>query len=330
MTNRKFRLFKGLGTVLALCSLVAFSSASATAASYPTKPIRLIVPYAAGGSSDFVGRLIAAGLTERLGKQLVVDFRAGGGSVIGTELVARSEPDGYTLLANTAAFTTLAAIQKLPYDPIKDFTFLARTAISPSAFTVHSSVPVKSVREFIALAKQKPGQLLFASSGMGGSSHMGIELFKMMADIDVKIVQFKGGGPALIDHVGGHSHATILSLSQPLPHIQSGKLRLIASCGEKRSALLPDTPTISESGVPGYELSQWFGMFAPAGVPAPIVERLANELKVILNSEEMKKRFLKEGVEADYMGPAEFGKFAEQEIIKWTAVVKKANIKLEE
>jgi tripartite-type tricarboxylate transporter receptor subunit TctC len=329
MKTKNRSLFKILGILLTLCLLMALSSTAVTAASYPTKPIRLIIPYSAGGSSDIVGRLIAAGLTERLGKQVVAEFRGGGGSVIGTELAARSEPDGYTLLANTASFTALAAIQKLPYDPIKSFTFLARTATSPYVFTVHSSVPVKSVKEFIALAKQKPGQLSFASSGMGGSTHMGLENLKMMAGIDVKIVQFKGGGPALIDHVGGHSHAAILSLSQPLPHIQSGKLRLLATCGEKRTALLPDTPTISESGVPGYELSQWFGLFAPAGVPAPIVERLANELKVILNSEDMKKRLMKEGVEVEYMGPAEFGKFVEQDIIKWTAVVKKANIKLE-
>jgi tripartite-type tricarboxylate transporter receptor subunit TctC len=329
MKKEKFALIKILGILLALSMVLAFSATAATTASYPTKPIRLIVPYSAGGSSDFVARLVANGLTERLGKQVVLDFRGGGGSVIGTELAARSEPDGYTLLANTASFTALAAIQKLPYDPIKSFTFLARTATSPYVFTVHSSVPVKSVRDFIALAKQKPGQLLFASSGMGGSSHMGIELFKMLADIDVKIVQFKGGGPAMIDHVGGHSHAAILSLSQPLPHIQSGRLRLLATCGEKRTKLLPDAPTISESGVPGYELSQWFGLFAPAGLPAPIAQRLSNELKVILNSEDMKKRFMQEGVEADYMGPAEFGKFIEQDISKWTAVVKKANIKLE-
>jgi tripartite-type tricarboxylate transporter receptor subunit TctC len=329
MKNEKFALIKILGVLLAFSLLVALSSTAATAASYPEKPIRLIVPYAPGGSSDIVGRLLASGLTERLGKQVVTEFHGGGGSVIGTELVARSAPDGYTLLTNTAAFTALAAVQKLPYDPIKDFTFLARTAASPNVFTVHSSVPVKTVKEFIALAKQKPGQLIFASSGMGGSTHMGLESFKLMADIDVKIVHFKGGGPALIDHVGGHSHAAMLSLSQPLPHIQSGKLRLLASCGEKRTAFLPDTPTIAESGVPGFDLSQWFGLWAPAGVPAPIVERLANEVKVILNSEEMKKRLSKEGVEPDYLGSAEFAKFAEQDIVKWTAVVKKANIKLE-
>ena len=219
---------------------------------------------------------------------------------------------------------------KLPFDPIKSFAPIARVGSNSNVLVVHPSVPANSVKELVALAKAKPGQLLFASVGVGASLHMSMELFKIVADVDYKIVQFKGGGPALTDLIGGHSHASISTLISVLPHIKSGKVRALGTGGEKRNPGLPDVPTIAEAGVPGYESIQWWGILAPAGTPAPIVARLSSEIKAILSSDDMKERFLKDGVEVDYLGPTEFGKFLEKEQAEWTRVVKKANIKLEE
>jgi tripartite-type tricarboxylate transporter receptor subunit TctC len=298
---------------------------------YPSKPVRLIIPWPPGGSNDLVGRQIAAKLSERLGKQVVVDNRGGAGGVIGTELGAKADPDGYTLMIAAAHHTVYAPLHsKLPFDPIKSFTPIARLASGPNVLVVHPSFPGKSVKDLIAAAKQKPGQLVFVSSGIGGSLHMGAELFKIMADIDVKIVQFKGGGPAMIDLLGGHSHAFICSLIAALPHIKSGKLIALGTGGAKRSAILPDVPTIAEAGVPGYETINWWGILAPAGTPAPVVAKLNGEIKAILAAEDVKKRFLNDGVEVDHLDPTAFAGFLDKETANWTRVVKKANIKLAE
>jgi tripartite-type tricarboxylate transporter receptor subunit TctC len=213
---------------------------------------------------------------------------------------------------------------------MKSFTPIARLVSAPNALFVNPSVPANSVKELIALAKQKPGQLVFGSSGVGSSSHMWVELFKSMADIDFKIVHFKGAGPSMIDLLGGHSHALIASLSLVLPHAKSGKVRMLGSGGLKRSDVLPDVPTIAEAGLPGYEAINWYGILAPAGTPAPIVDRLNKELKVILTLDDVKKWLVTNGAEVDYLGPTEFGSFLEREMTKWAGVAKKANIKLEE
>ncbi len=218
---------------------------------------------------------------------------------------------------------------KLYFDPIKSFTPIARVGSGPNVLVVHPSLPANSVKELIALAKQKPGQLLFSCNGVGGSLHMGVELFKTMAGIDLTIVQFKGGGPAMIDLLGGHSQGFISSLIAAMPHIKSGKLRALGTGGSKRSSVLPDVPTIAEGGLPGYTSINWWGILAPAGTPAPIVTRLSNELKAIVAMDDVKKRFLNDGIEADHMGPAEFGAFLEEEQANWARIVKKANIKLE-
>jgi tripartite-type tricarboxylate transporter receptor subunit TctC len=300
------------------------------AASYPSRPVRLIVPYPPGGTTDIVGRLIAAKLSKHLGKQVIVDNRGGGGGIIGTEAAAKAAPDGYTLFVGSGAYSIQPALQKLPYDPLKSFTPVARAVSGPLVLIVHTSVPAHSVKELIALAKQKPGQLIFVTSGIGGNPHMGVELFKIMADIDFKIVHFKGGGPAIIDLLGGHSHAAINSIPQALPHIESGKFRVLGTSGVKRSVYLPDVPTIAEAGVPGYEVTQWFGILSPAGTPAPIVARLNKELKAILALADVKKQFLAAGAEVNYLGPTEFGQYIEKDISQWARVVKKANIKFEE
>jgi tripartite-type tricarboxylate transporter receptor subunit TctC len=221
--------------------------------------------------------------------------------------------------------------EKLPFDPIKSFVPIARVGSGPNVLVVHPSLPAHSVKDLIALAKQKPGQLLFPCSGVGTVFHMGAELFKMMAGIDLTIVQFKGGGPAMIDLLGGHSQVFISSLIAAMPHIKSGKLRALGTGGSVRSSILPDVPTIAEAGgLPGYTSMNWWGILAPAGTPAPIVTRLSNELKAVVGKDEVKKRFLSDGIEAEYMGPAEFGTFLQEEQAKWTRIVKQANIKLEQ
>jgi len=329
MTSRQI---KTLIKLLALLAALAVFPVSLFAAAddYPNKPVRLIIPWPPGGSNDLVGRQIAAKLSERLGKQVVVDNRGGAGGVIGTEMAAKADPDGYTLVIVAAHHTVYTPLhEKLPFDPLKSFTPIARAGSGPNVLVVHPSFPAKSVKELIAQAKQKPGQLIFVSSGVGGSLHMGAELFKIKADIDFKIVQFKGGGPAMTDLLGGHSNAFICSMIAALPHIKSGKLRALGTGGAKRSAILPDVPTIAEAGVPGYETINWWGILAPAGTPAPIVTKLNNEIKAILASDDVKEGFLKKGIEVDHLGPAEFGKYLEKETANWTRVVKKANIRLE-
>jgi len=322
-------LLATLGIVLALSLVLPVPAVLAAADSYPSKPVRLVIPFPPGGSNDIVGRLIAAKLTERLGKQVIVDNRGGAGGVLGSEMVAKADADGYTLLIVSAAYGFNPALYTLPFDPVKSFAPIAKLASGPNSLTVHPSVPANSVKELIALAKQKPGQLINACAGVGSFQHMGTELFKIMAGIDFKIVQFKGGGPAMIDQLGGHSDFSLGSLIQTLPHIQSGKFRVLATGGAKRSAILPDVPTIAEAGVPGYEATNWWGIFAPAGTPGPIVDRLNKEIKTLLSSAEVQKLFLNEGADVDYIGPADFGPFVEREIIKWGKVVKEANIKVE-
>jgi len=330
MKNRKPQPFKILGMLLALSILLTFPTAALSADTYPNKTVRLIVPFAPGGANEIASRLIATELSERLGKQVIVDNRPGGGTIIGTEMVANAVPDGYTLLFTNAFTATPAIHKKLPYDPMQSFIPIAKVGSTPYIIVVHSSVPANSLKDLIALAKQKPGQLIFGGGGTGSNQHLAIELFKIMSDIDFKIVQFKGGGPQFIDLLGGHSHVGFQSMGTALPQVKSGKIRILATCGRKRSVILPDVPTVAEAGVPGYEATTWWGIYAPTGTPALIVDRLNKELKAILSSDEVKKRFLTFEADADYIAPPEFGTFLKEDMAKWARVVKLANIKLEE
>ncbi len=322
MHKARQSLLKALGVLLALTT-------AAAAQDYPTKPLRLIIPFPPGGSNDVVGRIVATQLGERLGKQVVVDNRGGAGGVLGTEVAANAPPDGYTLLVISLAHTVNPGLYKLRYDPIKSFLPVAMIGSGANVLSVHPSVPVSSVQELIALAKQKPGELNYASAGPGSFQHMGSELFKLMANVDIVHVPFKGGGPAMIDVVGGHSHVLFSSLVQTMPHIRSGKLRALGTGGVKRSAILPDVPTIAEAGVPGYEMANWWGIVAPAGTPQAVVDRLSKELAVVLSAPETQKQFSTEGAEVVQKTPAEFGQFIETELTKWQRVVKEANIKPE-
>ncbi len=314
--------------LVTLCVLFALS-ATLTAESYPTKPVRIIVPFPPAGSNDIVARAIATPLSERLGKQVIVDNRPGAGAVVGTELAASAPKDGYTLLIVSLTHAINPWLYKLPYDPIKDFAPIAMIASGPIVLTANAGLEAKSVNELIALAKAKPGQLQYASAGVGTLTHLSAELFKLAAGIDMLHVPFRGGGPANIDLIGGHTKVMFNNVPTAMPHIRSGKLRALGVGGARRIAVLADVPTIAEAGVPGYEASNWWGILAPAGTPATIVERLHTEITAIQKSPDVQKQFAAEGAEVLHMSPAEFGAFLVKEMNKWERVVKTANIRAE-
>jgi len=332
MSKLKKRLFKTLGILLVVSVLFAFSPTVAVFAGepYPSRPVRLIVPFPPGGGVDVVARLAAADLYKHLGQQVIVENRGGGGSIIGTEYVAKSKPDGYTLLVASGVFTTAPALRKLPYDPIKSFTPVVRIGVGPNTLVVNPNLPAKTVKELLAMCKEKPGKLIFGSSGAGGNPHMSIELFKLMAGVDFKIIHYKGGGPSLIELMGGHIHAVIGSLAQAMGYIKSGKLRCLGNGTAERSLMLPDVPTIAEAGVPGYEAGNWWAIMAPAGTPAPVVQKLTQAYKTVLSDGEVQKRLLNSGAEPNFMDASKLGPFIERELARWDEVVKKANIKLEQ
>jgi tripartite-type tricarboxylate transporter receptor subunit TctC len=297
---------------------------------YPSRPVRLIVPFPPGGSNDIVARMVATQLGERLGQQVVIDNRGGAGGVLGTDLAAKSPPDGYTLLLISVAYAFGPALYKnLPYDPEKAFAPVGILGSGAAALTVHPSLPVNTVRELIALAKAKPGALNYASAGVGSLQHLACALFMIQAGIDVVHVPYKGGGPAMADVIAGQAQIVMPSLIQVVPHIKSGRLRVLGTSGTRRSAVLPDVPTISESGVPGYEAHNWWGILAPAGTPAPVIEKLHKDLTSVLSSRETEKRFETEGAEVVRMTPAEFGRFISAELVKWSRVAREVGIKAE-
>jgi tripartite-type tricarboxylate transporter receptor subunit TctC len=315
-------LLKAFGLLLAGTTVAA-------AQDYPNHPIRLIIPFPPGGSNDVVGRMVATQLSNKLGKQVVVDNRGGAGGVIGTDLAAKAPPDGYTLLVISIAHAVNPWLYKLTYDPIKDFVPIGILATGPNVLVVNPELPVHSVKELIDLAKQKPGDLFYASAGVGSFQHLGGELFKLMAGVDIVHVPFKGGGPAMIDIMGGHTKVMFSSLVQTTPNIKAGKLRALGTGGAKRSSVLPDVPTIAEAGVPGYQATNWWGIVAPTGTPQPIVDKVHEAISAVLESEETKKYFEKEGAEAVHMSSAEFGQFMVAEEAKWEQVVKKSGMKAE-
>ena len=316
-------------TLLRAAALVLALTAPAAADEYPTRPVRLIVPFPPGGSNDVVGRMIATQLSERLGKQVVVDNRAGAGGVIGTEIAAKSPADGYTLLVVSIAHAVNPWLYKLNYDPIKAFAPVAILATGPNVLAVNPSLPVNSVQELVALAKQKPGELQYASAGVGSFQHLGGELFKLTASVDILHVPFKGGGPAMIDVIGGHTKIVFSSLVQTTPHIRSGKLKALATGGATRNAILPDVPTVKEAGVPDYEAVNWWGIVAPAGTPGAVVEKLRNEIAAVQDAAETQKQFVNEGAAVVQMTLPQFAAFMEAEMDKWGRVVKAGKIKAE-
>jgi tripartite-type tricarboxylate transporter receptor subunit TctC len=308
------------------CILLALTTFAA-AQDYPAKPVRIVVPFPPGGINDLAARIVASQLSERLGKQFIVDNRGGAGGVAGTEFVANAPKDGYTLLIISIASTVTPHLTKLPYEPVKSFAPVSMLVSVPTVLVVHPDLPAKSVKELIALAKAKPGDLQYSSSGIGASLHLAGELFKMMAGVDILHVPFKGAGPAMIDTMGGHTKVGFGSITSAIPHIRSGKLRALGIGDKRRSPALPDVPTIDEAALPGYEAGNWIGLVAPAGTPALVVERLNKEIAAILDTPEAQKQFANEGAEVVKITPAEFGAFMQSELVKWGKVVKDAGIK---
>ena len=328
MDVTKFRA-AAIGAVSLVLMLTAFAAPATAADDYPSRTIRLIIPFPPGGSNDVVGRIVANQLGQKLGRQVFVDNRAGAGGIVGSDLAAKATPDGYTLLVVSIAHVVDPWLYKEPFDPVKDFVPVSIIATGTNVLTVNPSVPVHSVKELLALAKEKPGVLNYASAGIGSFQHLSGELFKLTAEVDIQHVPYKGGGPAMLAVIAGEAQVMFSSIVQTVPNIQSGALLALATGGAEKSPILPDLPTIGEAGVPGYVATNWWGIVAPAGTPQAIVDKLHDAIAELLNSAETKKYLDNEGAAPVHMSAAEFGKFVEAEIAKWGPVVKKAGMKAE-
>ena len=316
--------------VFAFSALLA-ASAAAFAQPYPSKPIRLIVPFPPGGSADILARAIGQKAGEGLGQPFVVENRPGAGTAIGADALAKSAPDGYAVMIGTVSSHAInpALNPKLPYDPLKDFTPVSLVATIPFAMIVHPSVPAKNVQEFIALAKTKPGSLNYSSAGNGTSNHLAGELLKSMARVDIVHVPYKGSAPALNDLIAGQVSLMFDLVLTAAPHVKSGAVRGLAVTGAQRSSALPELPTVAESGVPGYEVSAWFGIFAPAGLAQPVVQRLNAEFVKGLQQPDLRQRLASQGAEPLTSTPEEFGSYLRSEIAKWAKVVKESGMKVD-
>lgn len=315
----------------ALGALFACIATIASAQGYPTRTIRLVVPFPAGGTTDILAREVAQKLTEVLGQAVVVDNRPGAAGNIGSDLVAKSAPDGYTLLMGTVGTHAInpSLYSKMPYDHVKDFAPVVLVAGVPNVLVVNPALPVNSVSDLIKLAKDKPGQINFASSGSGTSIHLSGELFKTMAGVDMTHVPYKGSSPALTDLIGGQVQIMFDNLPSALPQIKGGRLRAIAVTSLKRAPVLPDIPTISESGLPGFEASSWFGVLAPAGTPAAVVARINTEVNKWLQSADAREKLLGQGAEAAGGSPERFASHIRAESEKWAKVVKASGAKVD-
>ncbi len=310
---------------------IAVAAAPCDAAqNFPTKPIRMIVPFTAGSATDLLARRVALKMSDHWNQQVVVDNRGGGGGTLGAGIVANATPDGYTLLVHSIAFAMNAALySKLPYDPLKDFAPVSQILISTSLLVVAPSLGVKSVKELIALAKQKPGQLNYSSSGVGSGTHLNGEQFRFAAGIDVVHVPYKGVPEPLIDTMTGRIHYFLSPLVPALPFIRDGRLLALAVSTARRTPVLPDVPTMAEAGLPGYEFQAWFGVFAPAGTPRPVINQISKEIARVVELPDIRKQMLNQGEEGRSSTPEEFARFVRAEIEKISKIVKLAGIRIE-
>jgi len=313
------------GVLLACMSFGAFAQA------WPAKPIKLVAPSTPGDAPDVIARMVADKLSPALGQQVVVENRPGAGGVVGSEAVAKSPPDGYTLIMGNAGSHGInaAVYSKLPYDIQRDFVPVSQVAMAPNIVVINPGIPANSVAEFIAYAKANPGKLSYASGGNGSSAHMSMELFKSMAGVDIAHVPYKGSTPALTDLIGGQVAIFIGNMPPTVPHVKSGKLRALAVTTKARSALMPELPTMTEAGLPGYETVAWFGVFAPAGTPPEVVNRLSVEIGKIARSPEMRDKLLAMGAEPVGGTPEEFKAVVDRDIAKWKPLAQKVGIKID-
>ena len=333
------RMHKGIGKVSSSAIVAAivgglaivFTAGAALAQGFPNKQIRLVAPSAPGDAPDVIARLVAEKLSATLGQQVVVDNKPGAGGVVGSEIVAKAPADGYTLIMGNAGSHGInaAVYTKLPYDIQRDFAPVSQIAVAPNIFIVNPSVPAKTIQEFIAYAKTKPGQLNYASGGNGSSSHMSMELLKTMAGIDVAHVPYKGSTPALTDLIGGQASIMSVNLPPAVPHVKSGRLRALAVTTKTRSPLLPDVPTVAESGLPDFETVAWFGVLAPAATPKDVVARLSAEIAKIAKSPEMRERLSALGAEPVGSTPEESAAIIARDIAKWTTLAKSVGIRVD-
>jgi tripartite-type tricarboxylate transporter receptor subunit TctC len=311
-----------LRVALALIAL-AVSGQFVQAQTFPAKPVRFVVPFATGGASDIVGRVIGQKVGDLWGQTVVIDNRAGGSGMIGTELVARAAPDGYVLLVVEPTFAiTPGLFSKVPFDVQKDFAPIVQIGQAPQVLVVHPSVPARTVKELISLARAKPGQLNFASPGTGTTGHLGLELFKMMANVDMAHIPYKGAGPAVADLLGGQISVAMVSVSSAQTNIKAGRLRALGVTSEKRFSGMPDVPTIAEAALPGFDTLQWWGLVAPRATPVDIVNKIAADVGRLAASAEMKERMLALGAEPVASSPERFTAFIRDEIDKWGKLVR--------
>lgn len=315
--------------VAAACMTAILVAAPAVAQNYPSKPVHIVVPYPAGGSNDIIARLIAQKLSESLGQQVLVENRGGANGNVGTEAVATAAADGYMLLLTAPGPLTsnIALYDNLRFNPVKDFAPVALIASVPIVLMVHSAVPAKNVQELIALAQAKPGTINFASSGNGSTNHLAGELLKTMTDVKIVHVPYRGAAPAMNDLLAGHVPMMFDNMPAVLAQMSGGRMRAIAVAGATRAKALPDVPTVAESGVAGFDASSWFGLVAPAGTPAPVLDRLIKEIGQILKSPDVIQRFTELGAEPGTLTGAEFGAFLRDETTKWTKVIQTSGVK---
>ncbi len=311
-------------------AIAAAEFAAAQTEIYPARPVQLIVAFPPGGSVDVVARLVAPRLSESLGQPVIIDNRSGASGNIGTEFAARARPDGYTLLIHTIPFVANVHLYSpLPYDALNDFVPIALLSSSPSVLVVHPSVPARSVGELLQLAKSKPGALNYSAAGAGTNPHIAGELFNMLGNVDIVAIQYKGGGPALVAALGGEIGITFPNISEAVPHVNAGRLRALGVTGARRSAALPEVPTIAESGVPGYEFVTWHGVLAPRGTPREIVVLLNEKLRAVLRSPELSARFAQMGLDVIASSPEEFSAHLKNELEKWGKLIRERRMRVE-
>ncbi len=312
-----------------ICSALLVACAAA-AQNYPNKPVRLIAPFSPGGATDVLARIVGQKINERMGQPVIIENRVGAGGNIGAEQVARSAPDGYTLLMGGVPHAIAASLYaKLGYDMVRDLAAVAEVASFPSMLVLHPSLPAKSVQELIALARAKPGQLNFGSAGNGSPNHLAIELFDTMARVKMTHIPYKGAGQVVGDLLAGQIQLASMGFPVAMPHVQSGKLRAIAVTGAARSPLLPTIPTVSEAGLPGFDVTSWYGVFGPAALPKDVVAKLNAEIGSAITAPELKERLVALGAEPSLKTPAQFAQYVQDEIIKWAKVVKASGAKLD-